>query len=314
MPKKTNTAKVPRRPLRSALQELPEVGGILHLEHFNFEVFEHDMVTTFFMNGLGFTRDPYKRADETNIGINIGMQQFHLPRRGNPTPPFQGIVGLIIPEARLIKARLDRLRRLGKFDDTPYSYKVERGVPMVTSPFGVRLRLHAAGTLPFLRPLGIAYVDLFVPPGTAEAIANFYRVVMEAPVTVLRSGKLKTATINMGAYQFVNFIEKEMDDYNLYNFHISYYVSRYNEIRARVAKQGSMVSDGIGQNFFFDDIFDPKSDQMIFRFQQEPRSVYHEDFMRPLINRWPIDNEPFSHQADVMRDLARDEGLDFKTA
>lgn len=313
MAKKARLVTKPRGSSRPRREVLPEVGGILHLEHFNFEVFEHDMVTIFFMNGLGFTRDPFKRADENNIGVNIGMQQFHLPRRGNPTPPFQGIVGLILPDLRMAVARLNRLERLGKFEGTLYALKMDRGVPLVTSPWGVRMRLHQAGSLPFLRPMGLPYVDIFVPPGKAEPIANFYRKVMEAPAEVQKRGKFRTTAVTMGAFQEVHFIEKNMDDYNLYNFHIAYYVNRYNEIRARVDKQGSMVGNGTGQVFFFNDIFDPKTDRTIFRFQQEPRSVYHEDFMRPLVNRWPIINEPFSHQADVMQDLAEIDGVRFET-
>lgn len=60
----------------------PEIGGIVHLDHVNFETPDHDMATVFYVNGLGLTRDPYRRADETNMGINVGVQQFHLPRRG----------------------------------------------------------------------------------------------------------------------------------------------------------------------------------------------------------------------------------------
>jgi hypothetical protein len=54
----------------------PEVGGILHLEHVNFPVADYDMATAFFMAGLGFTRDPFTRADETNMAVNVGLQQF----------------------------------------------------------------------------------------------------------------------------------------------------------------------------------------------------------------------------------------------
>ncbi len=43
-------------------EALPEVGGILHLEHVNFQVPEHDLATVFFIGGLGLTRDPYRRA------------------------------------------------------------------------------------------------------------------------------------------------------------------------------------------------------------------------------------------------------------
>ncbi len=58
----------------NAREIMPEVGGMLHLDHNNFQVPEHDLVTVFFINGLGLTREPFRRADETNIGINVGLQ------------------------------------------------------------------------------------------------------------------------------------------------------------------------------------------------------------------------------------------------
>lgn len=299
-------AKVVRQPRR---EKLPEVGGILHLEHFNFEVDDHDMATIFFMNGLGLTRDPFRRPDETNMGVNIGMQQFHLPRRGRPTPPFNGEIGLVVPDLPMIKARLARLERMGKFDGTPYAYRERGAVAIVTSPFGVRLRLHPAGSISALRPLGIAYVDVFVEPGKAKPIADFYRRVMEAPAELGKVNRDVAAVVTMGAYQVVRFREKKLDDYDLHNFHVAYYVSRYNQIRDRVSSQGSMLGQGRGQVFFFEELFDPDTDKVIIKFQQEPRSVYHPDFMRPLVNRWPIISEPYTDQADVMAGLIDVPGL-----
>ena len=89
--------------------EYPEVGGIMHLDHVNFEVLEYDSVTAFFMAGLGFTRDPYNRTDENNMGVCVGMQQFHLPRRGNSTPPSTVVIGIVVPDWPGIKERLDGL-------------------------------------------------------------------------------------------------------------------------------------------------------------------------------------------------------------
>ncbi len=77
-------------------EPFPEVGRCLHLEHVNFELDGHDLATDFFIVGSGFTCDPYKRADDTNIGVNVGLLQFHLPRRGNRTPPLLGLVGLVV--------------------------------------------------------------------------------------------------------------------------------------------------------------------------------------------------------------------------
>ncbi len=289
---------------------LPEVRGILHLEHFNLEGADHDLATQFFMNGLGFTRDPYRRTDETNMGINIGMQQFHLPRRGNPTPPFFGEVGLIVPDLLMIKARLDRLADLGSFDGTPYNLTVlDESTMAVMSPFGIALKLHAAGSLAFLRPLGLAYVDIPVMPGKAALLEKFYHQIIDAPTELFELEGEKTLSVTHGPYQYVRFREREIENYELYTFHLAYFVTNYNAYRDRVIEQGSMQGDGAGQVFFFDGPFDPETGAEILKFTQEVRSVYHPDFMRPLVNRWPINSEPFSDQRVVMEGLADVPGL-----
>lgn len=291
-------------------ERLPEIRGILHLEHFNFEGADHDIATIFFMNGLGFTRDPYRRVDETNMGVNIGMQQFHLPRRGNPTPPFYGEVGLIVPNLPLIKARLERLAEMGKFDGTPYNLAMlDDGTMRVMSPFGISLRLYSPGSIPFLRPLGLAYIDIPVEPGKTEPLEKFYRDLVDTPTTLCELAGEKSLIVTFGPYQYVRFREREIEDYELYSFHVAYYVTNYNPYRDRVIEQESLQGEGLGQVFFFDELFDPDTGDMILRFPQEVRSVYHPDFMRPLVNRWPLISEPYSDQQEVMQSLADVPGL-----
>ena len=70
-----------------------------------------------------------------------------------------------------------------------------------------------------------------------------------------------------------------------------------------------MQGDGAGQVFLFDEIFDPDTGEAILKFTQEVRSIYHPDYMRPLVNRWPITAEPFSDQREVMESLADVPGL-----
>jgi hypothetical protein len=288
---------------------MPEVGGMLHLDHINFQIPEHDLATVFFINGLGLTRDPFRRADETNMGVNVGQQQFHLPRRG-ATPPFPGVVGLVVPELAAIGARLKRLERLGKFTDTPFAAAFEEDTAEITSPFGFRLRLHAAGTVAFLQPLGMKYVEIFIPPGTAGAIANFYREIFRAITGVETIDGAPTAIINAGPFQTLRFIESEHENHDTHNFHVSFHVTHYNEVRERIADSGALVGEGRGQVFFFNRIFDPETGVTVFPLENEVRSIYHPDFMRPLVNRWPIVNEPFSDQAEEMADLKQELGFE----
>lgn len=284
----------------------PDVGGIVHLEHINFVVADYDMASAFFMAGLGFTRDPYTRTDETNMAINIGQQQFHLPRRSDGTPPMHGVIGLITPELDAVKARCDELARTGMFDGTPYSYGVKDDCHEIMSPFGVRMRLHPTGSLPFPRVLGLPYVEIPVPPGTAEGIGSFYQRIMRAPVAIKgRKGK-RVASVAMGPYQWVRFIETAgLDDYDNGSFHIAYYVCNYNEVLDFTEANDALIGGGEDQVFFFRNICDPDSGEEIFALENEIRSFYHVDFMRPLINRWPMRDEPISFQRDPDREKRR---------
>ncbi len=281
---------------------LPEVGSVVHLEHFNFTVSEQDLVTLFFMGGLGLTRDPYQRTDETNIGVNIGLQQFHLPRKGK-TPPFTGEIGLVVPDMPVTKIRLDRLEAQGKFAGTPYTFERQGATALITSPFGIRLRLHHPETLPFLRPLGLVYVEFIVPMGLTENLARFYQEIMNCPLTFTKMDGETTLIVTMGAHQFVRFRERKIDDYQLYNFHIAFYTTHYNQLKQTMIERGSFLGEGRNQTFFFDKLFHPDSGDHFFTLQHEARSLYHPDFMRPLVNRWPLVWEPHSDHAEIAASL-----------
>lgn len=277
----------------------PEVGGILHLEHVNFETPDHDMAVVFFMNGLGLTRDPYQRTDETNMGVNVGLQQFHLPRRGERTPPFAGVVGLVVPDLAGVSERLSILEARGKFAGTPFRCERKGDTADITTPFGYRLRLHQAGSIAFLRPLGLAYVEVPVPPGRAAGIAGFYRRIMGGLAEVRELGGERCAVVTMGAHQSVRFVERALDDYATHSMHIAYYISHYNATRDALRRAVALFGDDGGELFFFDTLFDPDSGEPLFRINNEVRSVYHRDFMRPLVNRWPLEWEPFEDRTRV---------------
>jgi len=286
----------------------PEIGGILHLEHVNFPVADHDLATAFFMAGLGFTRDPHTRVDETNMAVNVGLQQFHLPRRKEGTPRIQALIGLITPELDAVKARCDALEREGVFAGTPYRYAAGADFHDVVSPFGVRMRMHPVGKLPFPQVLGLPYVELPVPPGSAAGIGRFYETVMQAPVAFEDGGRILCVTA--GPYQWLRFVETAgLADYGNGPFHAAYYVSRYNAVFDTLSARGARISAGRDQVFFFEDILDPATGKAAFAFGNEVRSVYHFDFMRPLVNRWPMSDELPYYQRDPERENKRRAGF-----
>ena len=56
-----------------------DLGNSIHLEHVNVQVPDQRLATLFYVTGLGLTRDPYLMVSDTNMWINVGRSQFHLP-------------------------------------------------------------------------------------------------------------------------------------------------------------------------------------------------------------------------------------------
>src|SRR5438034_11210178 len=81
-----------------------DVGNIVLLEHINVQVPDQSLATLFYIVGLGFTRDPYMNVGLTNIWVNIGEQQFHLPT-GKPQV-VRGHTGLVVRDLAALKERL----------------------------------------------------------------------------------------------------------------------------------------------------------------------------------------------------------------
>ncbi len=289
----------------------PEVGGILHLEHVNFTITgSQDMITTFFVNGLGFTRDPFRRTDETNFGVNMGMQQFHFPSGNEPTE-FHGKVHLVCPDLEMIRIRLERLEMMGRFKGTPYALTVKDKELDVVTPLGQRMHIVDPSTILFPHPIGMFQVDLPIPRGAAEGTAAYYRDVLGAPVALAEHEGKPAAMVTMGQYQTVHFYEDKVPgfDYDYDTFHLAFYITNYNAIADRLESQGKIKGHRGPIMFFSKEVFDPRTGGTLFPLENEVRSVFHFDFMRPLVNRWPLVTEPFTDQFMARRDFNTEVGF-----
>src|SRR5215813_12058284 len=56
-----------------------DLGNSIHLEHVNVTVPDQRLATLFYVAGLGLTRDPYLMVSDSNMWVNVGRSQFHLP-------------------------------------------------------------------------------------------------------------------------------------------------------------------------------------------------------------------------------------------
>ncbi len=86
-----------------------DVGNIVTLEHVNVKVPDQTTATAFYVQGMGFTRDPYIMVGIENMWINLGQEQFHLPT-GDPQV-LRGHMGIVVPDLEALKTAWTRCGR-----------------------------------------------------------------------------------------------------------------------------------------------------------------------------------------------------------
>jgi hypothetical protein len=252
-----------------------DIGNIVSLEHVNVRVPDQSLATLFYIVGLGFTRDPYMNVGLTNMWINIGEQQFHLPT-GNPQV-LRGHTGLVVPDLAALKERLAAVA--DQLSGTKFRWADHGEYVEAVSPWGNVYRCYPSGAFGTMQ-LGVPYVELTVPPGSAPAIQRFYSQVFDAPGTV----KAKTATIEVGGGQTLVFREaKKVPEYD--GHHIAVYIANFSGPFEYLSEH-SLITEGIrNHQFRFQDIVDPETGKAVFALEHEVRSSRHPGFRRQLVNR-----------------------------
>jgi len=261
-------------------------GNIIALEHVNVQIDDQRLATLFYVGGLGLTRDPYMNVIDTNMWMNAGRNQFHLPT-GKPQV-LRGVTGLVMPALEELRQRLKRVAP--KLADTRFSWREEGGVVLVTCPWGNRIRIHPPGKGFGRMQLGIAYVEFAVARGAAEGIAKFYATALEAPAWVDKAGGATLAKAKVGMDQHLVFRESDEKPAAYDGHHLAIYVSDFSGPHAWLNERGLISEESDAWQYRFEAITDPASGKELFRIQHEVRSLSHPMFMRQwsLVNRNPI--------------------------
>ena len=253
-----------------------DVGNIVLFEHVNLTVPSQETATDFYVDGLGFTRDPYMMVGTRNMWVNCGRQQFHLPR-GEPQR-FRGVMGLVVPDLDALEARLRNVA--GRLDGTRFSWRRQRAHVEVTCPWGNRFRAHAAGGA-HGGPLGIPYVEMPIAKGAAAGVARFYRSVMGAPARVEGT----RVCVNAGPGQSLVFQEGEGHDAEYDGHHLAIYVADFSGPYQALAERDLVTREDNPYQFRFVDIVAPRGKKVLFSIEHEVRSLHHPLYGRPLVNR-----------------------------
>src|SRR3954464_1988322 len=115
-----------------------DLGNSIHLEHVNVQVPDQRLAQLFYAVGLGLTRDPYLMVSDTNMWINVGRSQFHLPS-GQPQV-LRGHTGLVIQGREALLNRLASVSK--KLDGPAFTYREHNDYVEATCPWGNRVRCY----------------------------------------------------------------------------------------------------------------------------------------------------------------------------
>jgi hypothetical protein len=264
---------------RAALAE--DVGNIVSLEHVNIRVPDQSLATLFYIVGLGLTRDPYMNVGLTNIWANVGDQQFHLPT-GAPQV-LRGHAGLVVRDLQALKTRLAAIQP--DLTGTQFAWSDQGEYVEVSSPWGNRYHCFGPGAFGSMK-LGVPYVELTVPVGSAAGIARFYDRVLGAPSSVNAGADGTAASVEVGTNQKLVFREAEqVAEYD--GHHIAIYLANFSGPFEFLQERNLITEDVRNHQFRFKDIVDPDSGQAVFTLEHEVRSSRHPGYRRQLVNREP---------------------------
>ena len=274
-----------------------DLGNIALLEHVNVTIPDQLLATTFYVSGLGLTRDPYLMTGVDNMWVNVGRSQFHLPSRGAQV--LRGHVGIVLPDLAALGHRLEKVSPL--LAETRFSWARREGTIEATCPWGNRYRCHAPAPEFGDTELAIAYVEFDVPRGTAPGIVRFYEGIMGAHAR-LEAGASQTAVVATGAAQHLRFRETDQPLPPYDGHHVQVYVADFSGPHRRLAERGFITEESSEHQYRFRDIVEPGDGHVLFTIEHEVRSLTHPLYARPLINRNPAQtNRDYVRGHDAFR-------------
>ena len=260
-----------------------DLGNAIHLEHVNVQVPDQRLATLFYVAGLGLTRDPYLMVSDSNMWINVGRSQFHLP--SGDAQVLRGHTGIVMSGR---KALLDRLASVArKLEGTAFSFRENNDYVEATCPWGNRVRCYEPDAARFGRiTLGIPYVEFDVPAGTAEGICDFYPKVMGMPAE-FSNGDGRIARVKMGKDQYLQFRETDRPQPEYDGHHVQMYITNFSGPYRELSARGLIYSEDNQYQYRFRDIVDLADGKPLFTIEHEVRSATHPMYLRPLVNRNP---------------------------
>lgn len=267
-----------------------DLGNIVALEHVNVTVPDQRQATIFYITGLGLTRDPFLMTGLSNMWVNVGRSQFHLPT--GPAQVLRGHTGIVVPDRAALVRRLERTRK--RLEGTRFDFREHEEFVEATCPWGNRIRCYQPDERFGRITLGIPYVEFEVPKGAADGIARFYRNVMGARAAAsgegaatVDNGSSRAARVEVGIGQYLTFRETEREVPPYDGHRIQIYVADFSGPYAKLLDKGLISEESDQHQYRFKDLANPETGETLFTIEHEVRSMRHPLFMRTLVNRNP---------------------------
>lgn len=262
---------------------IEDLGNVVALEHVNTRVPDQRLATLFYVTGLGLTRDPYLMTGVTNMWVNVGRSQFHLPT-GKPQL-LRGLTCVVMPDREALLRRLRDVQP--QLADTRFAFAEQSGYVETTCPWGNRIRCYAPGGEFGRMMLGIPRVELSVPVGTADGIVRFYDRILRTPARVADDAEGRCARIAVGPGQELLFRETDAPAPAFDGHHVAIYLADFSGPHRRLVECGLLTEESDQHQYRFQDIVDPDDGRVLFTLEHEVRSMRHPLYARPLVNRNP---------------------------
>ncbi|MGI9596460.1 MAG: hypothetical protein ACR2QK_09880 [Acidimicrobiales bacterium] len=260
------------------------VGNIVQLEHVNLLIPDQGPAVAFYISGLRFTRDPFLMVGLDNMWINMGRNQMHLPHHRTPQL-FQGTIGLVVPDLDEIERSLGAIKPT--LEDTKFSYERVHDRIEATGPWGNRFRVHGPAPEFGTIQIGMPYLELDAPAGSAQAIGRFYSEIIGANVEVGDRNDKPCASVTTGNAQYCHFVETGEATPGYDGHHVAVYLADFAGPYDKLLELDLITVETDAHEWRFVDIVDLDTGDVLFQIEHEVRSVTHPLFGRPLINRNP---------------------------
>jgi hypothetical protein len=261
-----------------------DLGNSIHLEHVNVRIPDQRLATLFYAAGLGLTRDPMMMVGDGNMWINVGRSQFHLPT-GN-AQVLRGHTGIVIAGRAALLDRLAAVR--ARLAGTRFGFSERDDHVEATCPWGNWMRCYEPDLARFgAVNLGIPYVEFDVPVGTVNAIAEFYRRMIEAPAWVGRN-ETNVARVMVGRDQYLLFRETDRPLPEFDDHHVQIYLVNFSGPHRRLRERNLISQEDNRYQYRFRDIIDLDTGRHLYTVEHEVRSITHPMYLRPLVNRNPM--------------------------